>query len=191
MTLYHGSPRGGIKTLRPSLSQHGKAYVYFSTNPVIAAMYVFNPLPAPHAFFPYGFDREGRLIYEEYYEGQFMELYGGREGFLYECDEVPDTFNPTKIPHVLVSAAPVPVSRCTRIPDAAEYFRARAEEGKLRLFFYDEMRTLGRLPRVARIVRAEIEEHRLRERPEDPAAAFYQSHFPELFEEKEQEKQWS
>lgn len=191
MTLYHGSPRGGINTLRPSLSQHGEAYVYFSTNPVIAAMYVFNPLPAPHAFFPYGFDREGRLIYEEYYEGQFMELYGGREGFLYACDDVPDAFNPTAIPHVLVSAAPVPVSRCTRIPDAAEYFRARAEEGKLRIFFYGEMRTLGRLPRVARMIRAEIEEHRLYERPEDPVTAFYQSHFPELFEEKEHEKQWS
>ena len=133
MTLYHGSPQGGIGMLQPSLSQHGKAYVYFSTNPVIAAMYVFNPLPAPHAFFPYGFDREGRLIYEEYYEGQFEQLYGGREGFLYECDNVPGAFNPTQIPHVLVSAAPVPVSRCTRIPDAAEYFRARAGEGKLRI----------------------------------------------------------
>ena len=45
MTLYHGSPHSGIGTLQPSLSQHGKAYVYFSTNPVIAAMYVFNHLP--------------------------------------------------------------------------------------------------------------------------------------------------
>lgn len=186
MTLYHGSPHSGIGTLQPSLSQHGKAYVYFSTNPVIAAMYVFNPLPRPHAFFPYGFDREGKLIYEEYYKGQFEELYGGREGFLYECDDVPGAFNPTKIPHVLVSEAPVPVSRCTRIPDAAEYFLARVEKGQLRIFFYDEMRALGRLPRVAHMIREDIAENGLLEHPEHPLAVFYRAHFPELFEETEQ-----
>ena len=188
MTLYHGSPQGGIGMLQPSLSQHGKAYVYFSTNPVIAAMYVFNPLPAPHAFFPYGFDREGRLIYEEYYEGQFEQLYGGREGFLYECDNVPGAFNPTQIPHVLVSAAPVPVSRCIRIPDAAEYFRARAGEGKLRIFLYDEMRTLGRRARVARMIREDMEAEGLCDRPEHPLSKFSRAHFPELFEEPERMK---
>ena len=87
-----------------------------------------------------------------------------------------------------MSAAPVPVSRCTRIPDAAEYFRARAGEGKLRIFLYDEMRTLGRLPSVARMIREDMETEGLCERPEHPLSKFYRAHFPELFEETERMK---
>lgn len=37
MILYHGASVGGLNELQPHLSEHGKPYVYFSENPVVAA----------------------------------------------------------------------------------------------------------------------------------------------------------
>ena len=48
------------------------------------------------------------------------------------------------------------------------------------------MRALGRLLRVARMIREDIAENGLPEHPEHPLAVFYRAHFPELFEETEQ-----
>ncbi len=39
MTFYHGSPIGGLSELQPFLSEHGKAYIYFATNPLVALFY--------------------------------------------------------------------------------------------------------------------------------------------------------
>ena len=36
MTFYHGSPIGGLNELQPFLSEHGKPYIYFATNPLVA-----------------------------------------------------------------------------------------------------------------------------------------------------------
>lgn len=39
MILYHGSPMGGLAELTPFLSEHGKPYIYFADNPLVALLY--------------------------------------------------------------------------------------------------------------------------------------------------------
>ena len=74
MTFYHGSPIGGLNKLEPFLSEHGRHYIYFATNPLVALLYAVKPVPKPFSFYPYGFDKHGNVIYSEYYEKRFLRF---------------------------------------------------------------------------------------------------------------------
>lgn len=39
MILYHGSPVGELTELKPFLSEHGRPYLYFADNPLVALLY--------------------------------------------------------------------------------------------------------------------------------------------------------
>lgn len=54
MKYYHGSNKANLNHLKPFVSEHEKAYVYFSTNPVLAALYCVHVLERPLNWFPYG-----------------------------------------------------------------------------------------------------------------------------------------
>ena len=75
MTLYHGSPMGGLTQLMPFLSEHNKSYIYFSTNPVVALLYAVKPVPKPFSFYPYGFGNNGEVVYSEYFKNAFETIY--------------------------------------------------------------------------------------------------------------------
>lgn len=62
MTLYHGSPVADLKELKPYLSEHGKPYIYFAENPLIALLYAVKPVPKPFSFYPYGFGNDGSIV---------------------------------------------------------------------------------------------------------------------------------
>ena len=47
MKYYHGSNKANLNHLKPFVSEHEKAYVYFSTNPVLAALYCVHVLERP------------------------------------------------------------------------------------------------------------------------------------------------
>lgn len=51
MILYHGSPIGDVTELKPFLSEHKDAYVYFASNPVVALLYTVKPVPKPFSFY--------------------------------------------------------------------------------------------------------------------------------------------
>ena len=91
MIFYHGSSVKGLKELKPFLSEHGKPYIYFATNSLIALLYAVKPVPKPFSFYPYGFDKNGNVVYSEYYENAFYDLYKGKTGYLYECDDLKET----------------------------------------------------------------------------------------------------
>lgn len=80
MILYHGSSVGGLTYLKPFLSEHKKPYVYLSSSPVVALLYTVKPVPKPFSFYPYGFDKN-KVIYNEYYEDGFRDIYMGKKGF--------------------------------------------------------------------------------------------------------------
>ena len=52
MTFYHGSPIGGLNKLEPFLSEHGRHYIYFATNPLVALLYAVKPVPKPNRSAP-------------------------------------------------------------------------------------------------------------------------------------------
>ena len=87
MIFYHGSSVGGLTELKPFLSEHKKPYIYLTSNPVVALLYTVKPVPKPFSFYPYGFSGE-KVVYSEYYKNCFEEIYKGKKGYLYECENI-------------------------------------------------------------------------------------------------------
>jgi len=146
MKIYHGSDVSGIEVLRPQKSAHEKEYIYFSTDIVVASLYTVHPLPRPYHYFPYGFDngREGRCRYAEYYPYALKEVYGGKRGFIYECDVDEEKLeNPTQIFCARVSSVPVKVDKCIKIEDMYKWLLQREGEGKFVLKRFETLTENG------------------------------------------------
>ncbi len=181
MLLYHGSSIGNLTELNPFLSEHQKPYVYLTENPVIALLYTVKPVPKPFSFYPYGFNGD-KVVYSEYYKNCFKDLYKGKTGFLYECENVENVKNPTLIKDVYASESIVKISRCKKIDDVyaalMEYkennmfgVKSFGEISEKELnFAYDEMRK-------------NIMEHNLKACPNNPMRQFIISHFPHIWSE--------
>lgn len=183
MTFYHGSPIGGLNELQPFLSEHGKPYIYFATNPLVALLYAVKPVPKPFSFYPYGFDKNGNVIYSEYYENAFCDLYKCKVGYLYECDDLKNTDTPTQINCAYTSAEPIKVDRVTMIPDLYTFYKEQEKKGLFRVkpkkdisdkemnYVFDELRK-------------DIEKGKLKNSPQHAMSVFIQKHFPAIWEEK-------
>jgi len=140
MKIYHGSSIGGIATLEPSKSMHGKSYVYFSANVVVATLYTVNALQRPHYWYPYGFDKEGRVTYDEVYPNAFKDFYNEKKGYIYECDVKEGLLeNPTQVPYVKLSRLPVKVSKCIEIENIYQQLIRYMDENKLILYQFEKM----------------------------------------------------
>lgn len=131
MTYYHGSPISDLTELTPTISEHDKPYVYFSLNPLVALLYAVKPVEKPYSYYPYGFDKDGKIIYSEYFENSFKILYEGKTGYLYECNDIQNPERLTTIKDVYLSCTAEKISRATVIPDLYAYFK---EQEKLGLF---------------------------------------------------------
>lgn len=181
MTFYHGSPIGGLNELQPFLSEHGKPYIYFATNPLVALLYAVKPVPKPYSFYPYGFDKNGNVIYSEYYENAFYDLYNGKVGYLYECDNLKNIDTPTQINCAYTSTESIKVDRVTMIPDLYVFYKEQEEKGLFRVkakkdisdkeikFVFDELRK-------------DIEKSDLEHYPQHAMSVFIQKHFPTIWE---------
>lgn len=177
MTLFHGSPVGGLTELQPFLSEHGKPYLYFATNPLVALLYAAKPVPKPFSFYPYGFDKDGGVVYSEYYENAFEQLYRGKAGYLYECDHVAGLENPTQINCAYTTTEPVQIDRVTRIDDLYDYFMAQAEQGLFRVKRRAEI-SEKEIDFVLEEFRKDIVNFDLKWAPEHEMSHFIQQHFP-------------
>ena len=177
MTFYHGSPAGGLKELKPFLSEHGKPYVYFASNPLAALLYAVKPVPKPFSFYPYGFDNDGNVVCSEYYENAFFDLYKGKAGYLYECNDLKNAEKTTQINCAYTSTEPVKVERVAIIPDLYVFFKEQEEKGLFRVkprngisgkeidFVYNELKK-------------DIKKNGLKNLPDHPMSVFIQRHFP-------------
>lgn len=176
MKYYHGSNKANLNHLKPFVSEHEKAYVYFSTNPVLAALYCVHVLERPLNWFPYGFDGKGRVVYEEYYENALMDVYAGQKGYLYVCEDI-QGYNPTGMKDVFVSEHEERIIEVIEIEDMGSWFMEKVKEGELVLHKYEEMS-----PEALRWILHSIEEEFLKYHVEETsqAAQFYISRFPQL-----------
>lgn len=121
MTLYHGSPVGGLTELKPFLSEHGEPYIYFATNPLVALLYAVKPVPKPFSFYPYGFNKEGAVVFSEYYENASYDIYKNKKGWLYSCAAPQDVANPTQINCAYTVAKAVKPDEVSEIPDLYDF----------------------------------------------------------------------
>lgn len=174
MILYHGSATPDITTLRPFLSNHGKPYVYLTDCPALAVIYAHSPVEG--GYFPYFFDKEGQLCYEEYFPNA-LDLYKGFGGYVYTAEA--EALNQLeKMPWVYLSQEPVAVTGCRFIPDLYEELLALDEAGSLKLVRFGEL-TEKKLQGIYGMLRRNAETLGLKNR-DDEYARFFKAHFPFL-----------
>ena len=180
MTLYHGSNIGGLTRLEPYLSEHKKPYVYFSSNPVVAALYSVKPVPKPFSFYPYGFDNNGTVVYSEYYKNAFKDIYGGKSGYLYECENVCEVDNPTLINGVYTVSRAVDISRVLEIEDCYEWLKKYEKNGLFRIKPFEDISEIE-----MRIVSEDFENYirnyDLKNHPDCEMSIFIKTNFPNIW----------
>ena len=180
MIYYHGSPIGGLSELKPTLSEHGKPYIYFASNPLVALLYAVKPVPKPFSFYPYGFDRNGTVVYSEYFDNAFEILYKEKKGYLYECDSIPNAEQPTQINCAYTCNHPVIVDRVTEIDDLYLYFMSHIESGLFQIKCFDHISD-KEMSFVMDDMRRTIAKFDLYNCPENPMTEFIRTYFPLAF----------
>ena len=132
--LYHCSPVRGLRTLVPSET------AYFG-KPTQVCMTSLLPMAllygVRHFEYTYGYTRDGRLYYEEYFPDALRTIYAGKQASLYCCAPAP-RFQRTEIPNEYVSAEPVPVRAEREVPDVLEALLEQERCGALRVVRYAE-----------------------------------------------------
>lgn len=179
MTFYHGSPKSDLKTLKPFLSEHGKEYIYFSTNPLVSLLYAVKPVPKPFSFYPYGFDGE-TVVYSEYFENAFKKLYKGKKGYLYECDNIQNAETPTHIGCAFTVSHEIKIDRVTEIPDLYEYFSEQEQKGLFRIKPINEV-SEKEMDFILNELKKDIAVHNLTERPDHEMSIFIKTHFAKIW----------
>lgn len=180
MIFYHGSPVKEVKELKPFLSEHGKPYIYFATNPLVALLYAVKPVPKPFSFYPYGFDENGHVVYSEYYENAFYDLYKGKTGYLYECDDLKYTDTPTKINCAYTTTESIKIDRVTKISDLYIFYKEQETKG---LFSIKQKSKISdkEMNFVLDELRRDIEKYDLKSFPQHAMSIFIQKHFPTIW----------
>lgn len=177
MVLYHGSPVADLNELKPFLSEHGKPYIYFADNPLIALLYAVKPVPKPFSFYPYGFGNDGSIVYSEYFEDAFRKLYDGKRGYLYECGSVNNAQQPTNIKGVYTCTENTAVKMAAEIDNLYEYYIAQEKSGLFRIKRFGEI-SPKEMNFVLDDMKNTAERYNLKNDPCNPMSVFIKEHFP-------------
>lgn len=181
MTFYHGSPTRGLTELKPFLSEHGKPYIYFSTNPLVALLYAVKPVPKPFSFYLYGFSKDGVLIFSEYYENAFYDIYKGKKGYLYECHDLQNVGNATQINSAYTCTEPVKIDKVTEICNLYEYYKQPDYANRFLIKRRHEI-SEKEMSFVSAELMKDIVKYNLKDNPEHAMSIFIKIHFPDVWE---------
>ena len=150
MNYFHASQTKGIKILEPKISNHNVPLIYFSDKRENVLVYLSNAIEKFcqenhfeydgiwHKWGSYGFEKDGKLRFEEYYPHALEDAYKGVSGYIYSCKQItPYPKLDLKIPNVHITSQQTAVDFCEFIPDAyAELIKAE-QEGKITILRYD------------------------------------------------------
>lgn len=181
MTYYHCSPVSGIKCLEPKhpLLFDKPARVYMTTLYPMALMY-----GVQNYEYTYGYTKEKKIIFEEYFPDELAVLYKGRSASLYICR--PESVETTKIPNEAVSERPVPVVEEIYIPDVYEALLEQERSGDLVIRRHHELseKMLEWIRKTeTRII---LEKNILHDA--GPMADYYRIHYPDSWSDAEKEQ---
>ena len=171
---YHCSPIHGLKKLEPQKPRHfdKPSLVYMTTLLPMALMYGI------HNFeYTYGYTKDGRIYYEEYFPDALQILYAGKNASLYLCR--PEVTDATQIPNEVVSQLEVEIVDEVYIPDVMQALLEQEQQGNLIIRRYGELS-----PRMLEwIFRAEQEEIRKRNLLHTPCpmADYMQRYYPAVW----------
>ena len=172
MTYYHCSPTTGLTLLTPKKPESfdKPAKVYLSTLLPMALMYSVRNYE-----YTYGYDKDGRIHFDEYFPNTLEILYRGRQASLYLC--TPAHTEQTEIPHEAVCEIAVPVVEEISIPDACEALLEQERAGSLLIHRFETL-SPGMLNWIKEVQTDEILQNDLLHTP-GPKADYYRTHYPE------------
>lgn len=135
MKLYHASPVRGLTVLKPSVTQYfGKPeQVCLTRLKPMALLYGIK-----HYEYTYGYTKDGRLYYEEYFPNALEELYRGKSASLYVCAQR-NGMELTRIPNEVVSSCEVDVEEEILIPDVCGALLDEERSGTLEIVRWNEV----------------------------------------------------
>ncbi len=132
--LYHISPTGGITTLTPRVSTHGKAYVYAIDNLVTGLLF---GAKKDDFDFLLTTTEEGIPEVYECYPNSFDRVYQGKQCSIYEVAETGFMRGKTSWKPELVCETEVAVLKETFVDNLYERLMQAEEEGELIIHHYD------------------------------------------------------
>lgn len=149
--FYHASSVKNIQVLEPRISNHNKPFIYFSDKRENVLVYLSNAVEKFckendflyegnwYKWGPYGFDKEGKLRFEEYYPNALEETYKDVSGYIYYVPfiEKKDDFE-LNIPNAFVSDKSMQVSGYEYVEDAYEELIKAEKEGLITIVRYEE-----------------------------------------------------
>lgn len=140
---YHASNIGGLKVLKPHISNHGKSWVYFSSKRENILVYLSNAvekhikdkhnraLKKYEKWASYGITEDGRVRIEEYYPNAMIETFKGASGYIYSVNNIADAKPLRGIKDVYVTQDEVNVDACEYVADAYEEMIKAERQGKI------------------------------------------------------------
>lgn len=178
MKLYHCSPTAGLTVLRPSVTKYfGKPrQVCLTASLPMALLYGIK-----HFEYSYGYTRDGRLYYEEYFPDALEELYRGKAASLYTCASRPD-METTPIPNEYVTQGEVPVESEQAIPDVLAALLEQERLGALKIVRWAEL-SGERRKWVLEAEADTIIEKGLLDQPDSDFARFMREKYPESWKQ--------
>ena len=185
MILYHGSNTFGIETLEPHLADHDRPYVYMSTIEIVAGFYMVNAVERPYYWFPYGFDRNGKVQYDELYPDALREVSEGKSGCIYavEADEK-DVLPFKNIPCARLATVPMKVIGCTEINDCYEWLLEQEKLGTFEINRFED-KSEKEMQWWYKTILDYIDRKRMIETPDCSYAEFVRRKFPKVWEDYE------
>lgn len=148
---YHASQTPGIRQLEPRISNHNVPLIYFSKKRENVLVYLSNAVEKYcreqgfaydgtwSKWGPYGFEKDGRLRFEEYYPNALESTYRGVSGFIYKAESVKDSGFALQIPDAVTSEIPVDVTGVEVVADACEELLRAEREGRITILRYEDL----------------------------------------------------
>lgn len=148
---FHALQIGKIKTLEPRISNHNIPLIYFSDKSENVLVYLSNAVEKVckegrftfdglwYKWGSYGFEKDGRLRFEEYYPNALEDTYKGIEGYIYSCSKIdPYQKLDIKIPNTFITAQKTTVDNCEFIPNAYNEMINAEANGLITILRYNE-----------------------------------------------------
>lgn len=131
--LYHVSPTGGLKMLRPQKSSHGKAYVYATDDLITGLLFGAKKDDFDLMIFS---DKDGIPVVYECYPDALKAVYKEKTCSVYMVDEEGFQKGLTSWEAELVCEQEVPVLKELIVEDLYERLLAEEANGKVKLHRY-------------------------------------------------------
>lgn len=144
--FYHGTDNGSLTQLSTQKSKYdGKIFV--TNREEVAIWYTVKTF-----WYMYGKDERGNITFDEVIPNQLEKMYKGKTGYIYTCENLDYEEYQSPVPNAWVSTKDVCLTSKKEISDVYQHILMLAEEGKIKISFYNDLSPAQQQKRHKRIL---------------------------------------